>query len=177
MSFNELYPEFKKYVFTFLDIESLVRMCQVSKEMKGLICDETKNLLVEAYINNKITRDLEDLFFECCKKGGPIIVISYLIKNQYIDPSDGGNYAIKCASQNGHVEVVKLLLLDERVEPNAQHDYAIQYASRHGYTEIVKLLLNDPRINKVDTGNYAIRIASRNGHAEVVKLLKTRYRK
>lgn len=167
MSFVKLYLDVKKYMITFFDLESLGRMCQVSKEMKDLICNENKDLRVEVYIKGSshchiesrsldhsadsiIHSDLEDLFLKCCKKGGPIVVIGYLIRNKNIDPSTRYNYAIRWASKNGRTEVVKVLLSDPRVDPSADNNHAIRRASKNGHTEVVKALLSDPRVDPSD---------------------------
>jgi aspartate 1-decarboxylase len=150
MSFNKLYLDAKKYIITFLDLQSLGRMCQVSKEMKDLICNENKDLRVETYIKEKMTTNLLNLmgvFLQCCKKGGPIIVIGYLIRNKHIDPSSRHNYAIRWASKNGHTEIVKALLSDPRVDPSDEDNYAIRRATRNGHTEVIKLLLCDSRVD------------------------------
>jgi hypothetical protein len=168
MSFDKLYPDVKKHIISFIDLESLGRISQVSKEMKDLIYDGTKDLRAEKYIESKmITLDLGKIMLDCCKIGGPMVVIKYLIKNKCVDPRLG----IKSASKHGHVEVVKLLLGDPRVDPSADDNYAIRFASGKGHVDVVKLLLSDPRVIPSAFDSFVIRWASGNGHVDVVKLL------
>jgi hypothetical protein len=182
MSFDSLYPDVKKHIFSFIDLGSLGRMCQVSKEMKDLIYDENEDLRVEKYIESfifdqekffhwrRIMSDPEAILLECCKTGRPLVVIEYLITRLLIAVGLTPLF-IMSASRSGHVQVVKLLLSDKRVDPSAGDNRAIKNASINGHVEVVKVLLSDPRVDPSAGNNDAIRRASENGHVEVVKLL------
>lgn len=139
-----LYSDIIQYISSFVDLQTLGRMSQTSKDMKNLISDDKKDLRVEKYIKNETMKRIENLlqlFLRCCKTGGPIIVIRYIIKNKCVDPSTNDNYAIKWASYYGHLEVVKLLLSDPRVDPNVDDKYALRWANYYRHREIVNLLM------------------------------------
>jgi ankyrin repeat protein len=193
MSLDSLYPDVNKHIISFIDLDSLGRMCQVSKKIKNLIYDEKKDLRVEKYIESfildqkkfghwrGIMSDLEIILLECCKLGRPLVVIKYLI-NKGVNPIPINNRAIMSASENGHVDVVKLLLSYKRVDPwvegsfirvdpSVEGNYAIRWASRNGHLETVKALLSDPRVDPSAEDNYTIQWASRKGYVEIVKLL------
>jgi hypothetical protein len=139
-----LYRDIIQYISSFLDLRALGRMSQTSKDMKNIISGEKEDLRVEKYIKNETSKNRENLlqlFLRCCKIGGPIIVIRYLIKNKSVDPSTNDNIAIRWASEKGHYEVVKLLLSDTRVDPNVDDKYALRWANYYRHKEIVNLLM------------------------------------
>jgi len=156
LKMSSLYRDIIQYISSFVDLQTLGRMSQTSKEMKDLIYDDKEDLRVEKYIKNETRKKRENLlqlFLRCCKKGGPIIVISYLIKNNCVDPSTNDNYAIRGASERGHLEVVKVLLSDSRVDPNADDKYALRWANYYRHREIVNLLMGTNFYRRTQTSN------------------------
>ncbi|MDB4726487.1 ankyrin repeat domain-containing protein [bacterium] len=79
-------------------------------------------------------------------KYNDIEIVTILLEEKRVDPSDNYNYAIRKASEYGRDKVVKLLLEDERVDPSDNYNYAIRYASNNGHDKVVKLLLEDKRV-------------------------------
>jgi ankyrin repeat protein len=59
---------------------------------------------------------------------GDVDVVGALIA-QGIDPSAGGNCALRAASENGRLAIVEHLLADPRVDPSADNNLTIQCTS------------------------------------------------
>ncbi len=78
MSFDKLYHDVKNHIISFLDLQTLGRMSQVSKEMKSLIYNEDKDTRSERYIKKYTERGLDyaNIFLICCENGDPVDVVS-----------------------------------------------------------------------------------------------------
>jgi ankyrin repeat protein len=169
MYLDRFYPDITKYLFSFLDVQSLGRMSQVTKKMKDIIYNENIDMRAERYIDNKTRKgkSIRTIFLNCCRKGGPLDVIKYIIYIKNIDPSANNDFAIRHSCRENHLEVVKLLLSDPRVDPGACDNHAIVWASYKGYLDLMKLLLPDSRVNP----QSGVRWALKYGNYEVAKLL------
>lgn len=95
-------------------------------------------------LSQNIDCDISTLLNRCmlvASKNGYVEVVRALLRNDYVDPTVGHNYAIRYASGGGHVEVVEALLADERIDPKFICGIAMYMAIKNDQSEIVKLLM------------------------------------
>ena len=88
-----------------------------------------------------------------------------------IDPSQGGNFAIRHASEMGYLPIIEILLKDPRVDPSNDSNYPIIIASENGHLHVVDKLLMDPRVDPSANNNEAIYTASSYGNLDIVERL------
>ncbi|KAI8904798.1 hypothetical protein EDD86DRAFT_75735 [Gorgonomyces haynaldii] len=77
---------------------------------------------------------------------GAAEIVSQLLLDPRVDPSQNNQRPLRVAASYGHCQVVKLLLQDPRVEPNANDDEAVRMACSFGHYAVVQLLLLDERV-------------------------------
>ena len=72
-------------------------------------------------------------------------VVSFMILEDYIDPSMEENVAISIAARLNNVDTLQVLLSDERVQPSANHNKAFIKAIKLGHHHFAKMLFDDDR--------------------------------
>ena len=95
-----------------------------------------------------------------------IEVVSFLLHEIHVDPSENKNAALNAAIEKNHFEMVQLLLSTGRVNPGAFTCDSIVFAAGRGYLDLVKFLLMDPRVN---ARNDILYNAAMNNHSDIVK--------
>jgi hypothetical protein len=98
-------------------------------------------------------------------------LISKLLQDSRVDPSDDDDWAIVLAFKFGHYDSIKILLEDKRTNPSNRNNVPLQLASFFPEEKFIKLLLNDPRVNPIHDNNYAITNANKNKNINTVKIL------
>ena len=102
--------------------------------------------------------------------GGYADVVSLLLADPRVDPSNSGKQAI-FGGQNLQIVGVRQVPVDPRVDPTCEDNHAIIWASAWGHFDVVKVLLADPRVDATALGNTALEMARDNEHTAIVDLL------
>ena len=154
--------------FQYLKDNFWVERAEALHNLRGLSIDDS--LIVELSMNHRGC-ELRHLLLDVCDGMGSLGLLEVLLRDPRVDPSTGGNCAIRYASRNGYLPIVERLLQDSRVDPGDKDNCAIRWAALKGHVAVVERLLLDLRVSPNADDDYAICWAAVNGHVAIVERL------
>ncbi|MBS0286996.1 MAG: ankyrin repeat domain-containing protein [Proteobacteria bacterium] len=128
-----------------------------------------KNAAVkELLLNDKTFNPYNNNIFCNAANNGQTDFVSFMIKDERIDPTTQNSFALRSAARNGSTGVVKLLLEDKRADPTANNNEAFFLALQNDHYGVVKLFLEDKRVTP---STESLIFATRNERTDMVELL------